>query len=62
MNLIFSICTSSKKYLMTNALISICHTMLLATYYQQLIYQEVAINVTCQKDAFLMTFKYHRPT
>lgn len=42
-------------------LISICHTMLLTTYYPQLIYQEVAIDVMCQEDAFLMTFKYHNP-
>ena len=30
--------------------------MLLTTYHQ-LIYQEVAIDVMCQEDAFLMTFK-----
>lgn len=61
MNLIFSICTSSRKYLMTNILISICHTMLLTSYYHQLTYQEVVIDVMCQEDAFAMTFKYHNP-
>lgn len=49
-----------QKIFDTNILISICHTMLLTTYHQ-LIYQEVAIDVMCQEDAFLMTFKYHNP-
>lgn len=40
---------------------NICHTMLLTTYYHQITYQEVAIDVICQEDAFLMTFKYHNP-